>query len=345
MTGTKKSGSGVSSQPQNVPRFRNALDMNSIKPHQSAKADTFPEVIALGTDVVAAERQGTTMTVNSAKKAVKRHEIHSMNSEGGFLVNFLYTAIIKEKREVIYDTREGAIDKAWEDEYIIGVWDSPFISNALSGILGQNATKDKVTFDPTNIMSIPKPDITYGLMRDAFTEPQLRVLDRYVDLYNVHPFAISAFLVVECKSYNKNIAYAEIQAQRAGAALVCAQRQINHLTNCLHDKGEMDLRSIVFSLCIDLNCAKLNVHFITIQKDGLRYHHHNIKGYSFVQRNSFEDLRHDLWNIMDWGFGPHKEHVIRTLDILKNIDADKIWPAEQASNAKSTNEKTPSTTT
>ena len=29
--------------------------------------------------------------------------------------------------------------------------------------------------------------------------------------------------------------------------------------------------------------------------------------------NFFEDLRHDLWNVMDWGFGSHKKRVFETL--------------------------------
>ncbi|KAG6997583.1 hypothetical protein G7Y79_00039g075450 [Physcia stellaris] len=323
-----KSASGASSQPHNIPRLRNALDLNSIKPHKSTDADTFREVIDLGKNIIKTERHGTTMTDDSAKKAVKLRETYSTTSETSFLVKFLDAAIIKEKREVLYGTREGVKDKDWVEDHILGVWDSPFIRNALSGIITGNAKKDKTTFDPKKIMSVPKPDITYGLMRDAFMESQWQVLEKYVDLYKVHPMVVSAFLVVECKSYNQSIEHAEIQAQRAGAALVCAQRQIYHLTKTLHDKDGMDLRSMVFSLCIDMTHAILNVHFITIQEEGLRYHHHNIEGYSFVKPNSFKDLRRDIWNIMDWGFGTHKKRVLETLAILETMDAAQIWPKE-----------------
>lgn len=341
-----KSKSGESSQPQNVPRLRHALDLNAIKPHRQDDKDTFPVIISQGKEIIGGEREGITMADKSAKKARTRQETHATNSETSFLIYFLQSAIIKENRTVMYTARDGVSDRCWEEDYILGVWDKRFISTALSGIITTNAKKDKATFDPKNVLSIPKPDITYGLMRNAFTEHELIVMERYVDLYQVSPGLVSPFFIVECKSYGPNIANAEIQAQRGGAALVCAQRQIDSLTNNLQDQDKMDTRSMVFSLCLDTNSAFLNVHYITIQEDGLRYHHHKVKGYTFVNEGSFEALRHDIWNIMDWGFGAHKQRIRDSLAILDKLDANEIWPKEKAIRKDSSSKATtPSTTT
>ena len=37
---------------------------------------------------------------------------------------------------------------------------------------------------------------------------------------------------------------------------------------------------------------------------------------STTKARAGEALRHDLWNIMDWGFGTHKKHVVEALIVL-----------------------------
>ena len=272
------------------------------------------------------------MSDKSAQKAKKIWHQNTDRNEASFLINFLAFSVIKDNRHVQALDKEGEEDRDWLDDGVLGVWSQPFISDCM-GVIVNAKNLDKMSSDPAKACAIPVPDISYGLVRSEFNPKDLELMEYLIDLYQVCPELISVFFFIEGKSFQMSINYAEVQTQRGGSGLTCAQRQIHHLLDMLKDENGVDKLSRVFSLALDNNQAWLNVHWITYEGEGdsqeLYYRHHRIRLYHLQQPADVEALRRDIWNIMEWGYTEHKTNVMATLEKLRKVpDISKLWSQE-----------------
>src|SRR5205085_2916226 len=78
-------------------------------------------------------------------------------------------------------------------------------------------------------MKNPRPNITYGLAREAFTREELVVNDLHASIAGISPKILHPFIIFEWKSARGTMENAQCQARRGGAALVHARRQLNAL--------------------------------------------------------------------------------------------------------------------
>ena len=150
-------------------------------------------------------------------------------------------------------------------------------------------------------MKNPRPDYTYGLKHPLFTPPHDVVLSPETDLLlEVAPYVHQPFLVIEGKSDKGELAEAENQARRAGAALVNAGRALRKRIGEEDVKGA-DTRTFVFSVTVGPKTIEVWVHWAEVSIAGVVFHMNLLASKSMSDEEALRELRQKLHNILDWG--------------------------------------------
>jgi hypothetical protein len=169
-------------------------------------------------------------------------------------------------------------------------------------------------------MKNPKPDITYGLAPEAFTEEELVANETYAPITGISPRILHPFLIFEWKSERGTMEEARYQARRGGAALVNARRQLNALANCSDSNGP-DWNSFVFSCVLDPNVAYIHVHWCERKNDQLSWYMSKVSGHLVDEEYDIKILRRNIDNILDWG-------VLNRVQEIKGV-LQKIYAQEE----------------
>ena len=317
-------------QPQNLTRLHLKLLKSNMKVHNMDDWDKFQGTIKKCKALIIDESKDAVMSDASAQKAL-RYRRQYLDDETSFLMSFVYGAVIKLDSGALVQDSEGQVDQTWLKGGIFGVSDRLFITSCMAN-LTDKTSRDKLSTDPKVALTIPKPDLAYGFSLFTFSDEENAIMDDYADLFCVCPNLVSVFFIIECKAYCQSIENAEVQASRGTAALMCAQRQLDILTSSLQDENGVDQRSRVFSLCISPQVARINVHWIAANDEGiLKYYLHHVQLYNLERPEEVKQLRRDIWSVMEWGMEIHRPKVLETIEALKSQDADTIWPLEGAS--------------
>ena len=327
MAGSQRSKRTDSSshQPHNLTRLHTQLLMAHMRVHKRTDWDQFQSTIEKCQALVIDESKGPVMSNTSAKKALV-HRDQFLDDETSFLVNFVHGAVIKLDQKALVQSFEGKADTTWENGGIFGVCDRLFITNCMANL--NKVSKDKLTADPSIVLTTPKPDLSYGFSLDSFSVDEVEIIGQYADLFCVCPKLVSTFFIIECKAYSQSIENAEVQVSRGAAALLCAQRQLDTLTSALQDENLVDQRSRVFSMTISPQVARLNVNWIVNNNGTLWYYLHQVRIYQLGALDEIKQLRRDIWSVIDWGQEFHRPKVLQTIEALKSKDRHEIWPQE-----------------
>ena len=294
--------------------------------HNPSIKDDFQETIKKCKALVVDDSKDPVMSDTSAKKALL-HRGQFLDDETSFLVNFLHGAVIKLDQKALLHSFEGQLDKVWEKGGIFGVCDRLFIKNCMVGL--SKASEDKLSNDPKFVLTTPKPDLAYGFSINSFSKEENLVIGDNIDLFRVCPSLVSVFFLIECKAYKGSIDNAEVQVSRGAAALLCAQRQLDTLTDSVQDDKGVDQRSRVFTMTINPQIARLNVNWIVNENGALWYYLHHVEIYQLEDIEEVKRLRRDIWSIMDWGLEFHRAKVLQTIEALKNKDKDASSPSKK----------------
>lgn len=160
----------------------------------------------------------------------------------------------------------------------------------------------------------PKPDFTYGYSESAFTREEsnllslLRTTTEKICLVTDHmPFL--PFWVIEwkAKNTNGNIAVAENQASRAGAAIVFG------MFNLLQALGQPEpgrAQTAAFSLCVDSYTAHLRVHWRSVDQSGeVLYQSDVIQDAMINRKMDVFEIRTTILNILKWAQGERLKSI------------------------------------
>lgn len=169
-------------------------------------------------------------------------------------------------------------------------------------------------------MKNPKPDYCYGIRMDKLDSsqpPDLILSNDIAYLTQVAPGMDHAFLIIEGKSNKGSVDEAENQAQRGGATLVNAGRELLGLTCNKADLAAegADIRTFVFSATMTPQCMNIYVHWAEVihtpraqaqtqsqaQTPHIIFHMTFLRGFHLRDKQNLPQLRAILHNILEWG--------------------------------------------
>ena len=268
-------------------RLRDQISQHHILDHTEADATTFEDLIGLARTNI--DKHRPAMSTIAAGQAMSSHADLKQKGGSQFVEKFLYIRIIEP------------ILKNIDSTGLKPVFDEPLITTSLPEDLHLN---------------IQTPRLSFGLCASQFSEHQQKTISSYASQYLVCPSTVSAFFLIFHNEPPASITHSDTQAARNATALLCAQRQLSILTNCLYDADNVDQLSWVFSLTLTTSEARLNFHFIETSRAEPYYHMHCLRRYDLECIEDIKALQLHLWNVLDQGVQYRRYHVVETLDLL-----------------------------
>lgn len=313
------------------------------------------------------------MSREQAVEAKKTVGEYATRDELTFLVN-LWTILLNGTRQLREESagpmtaaeEEDAINwikRAWKEDGVDANWSSPFPSNSIPPISPTNDVILDKLLALTPKVKNPKPDLTYGISKNAFSE-----LEQAVNAHcscSLTNGLWHEFFLVEAKSAGKPIEEAENQCCRAGSALVFNRRKFNlaamspgksrspqknqtqqQLTPNSKNENPSeassvqpstyprpDMSSFAFSLAVAPITAIMSVHWAEERSsDTVVWHMTDLEMYSLRKLEDYAVLRHDIDNVLDWGCGKRKRDIEETCkEIAKLIPAKSKRKREESS--------------
>jgi len=229
-----------SSSNQSVGQVRDLLERNNIYIQKPDATGRGAQLIRKARNIVEAPRKSI-LEIKTAEELQRLALLHESDNELTFLVNVWGILLNKERwaRKTDHDsiTDEEAIEwieQAWEKDYLKCNWNADFITGSIPPLeFGEDVPEALIKLIPR--VKNPKPDLTYGLTKDAFTTTQ-----QLVNASNGARLSINLdhpALCVEAKSAGAPISEATHQCARAGAATIYLKRKFLKLAKDVTDEG------------------------------------------------------------------------------------------------------------
>lgn len=300
------SKSTSSKQPINISGVRRLFLDNKLKIDDEKAYNDCGAVIRDDVKRIIQGARGSTMKEESRENLHEVCRDFATSNELTFIVE-LWGVLLHKTREVKDLDPQGRIRwiaMAWKADQLRANWQADFVRECVPAISTTDPVYIKLLASLPRIQN-PKPDLTYGLKGEAFTETERQINNTESistilsnDLYHV-------WFVVEGKSSGGTIEDAENQCCRAGAAMVNARMQFNARaapTNVLVLGA--DSHSFAFSLALVPSKAHMFVHWAEVKgQTNVIFHMNLVDSYDFraTTGDAFGRLRHDMDNVLDWG--------------------------------------------
>ena len=259
-----------------------------------------PDFKRMVEDIIKKDRE-TEMQAKSQRAASKTLHMNETQNEKTLFGKLRPLVIPKER--TIKTTKhdlEGelvSICREYDDDGLEILEDCQFVKALVPG-------KDYTSEEKAMGITDPKPDVTFGLRKPEFPDPNLRLPNGIQALLGVAPGMHHAFFVIEHKSIEESIGLAEVQATRDGAVLVKARMLLHqHIQPAGYvQQIGADHSSFVFSCAWIPDNAKIYVHWFEKLASGIELYHMNLL-YEYLMRRPEEMklFRRHVQNIMDWG--------------------------------------------
>jgi hypothetical protein len=171
----------------------------------------------------------------------------------------------------------------------------------------------------------PKPDLAFGYSDQAFTEDQLESIDLLVDDQFGRSYALPdqglrfPFLDIEFKSQAKNGTHYVATNQAAGTGAIALNGNLE-LTKRSFGAEKFDFNEPqFFSVTMDHEVARINVHWLSAPTDGGKYRFH-VEGLSKHFLDDADGLRavtRAIKNILDYGSDVRLRKLCEALDAYR----------------------------
>lgn len=260
------------------------------------------------------DERGSLMTSASAKKVLEKRQKYEGRNEDTFVAN-VWCNLMKEHRTLEDPDVKTMIIRDWKDDHLDANVNLIFRPTSLENL--------KTSTNPTTVgllnqldrLRIPKPDLTFGLSKEAFTQNQQLVNKARSNLTGISPGIWHPFFLVEFKGGKIPIEEAETQSCRGGAAMIHALRQL--LQEADKPIENADAATLCFSLALTPSIARLHVHWAEFDgNESLKFHQHTLEEYLMRDQDHLRRLRAHVDNIFDWGILRRKREVQEILDII-----------------------------
>ncbi|MDI1493223.1 MAG: hypothetical protein OHK93_005011 [Ramalina farinacea] len=226
---TKESGS--TTDGGSVRGVRNLLARNHILIKDLTAEERGQPLIQKVREIVKGARQSA-MKPETAQELRYLANKHATDNELTFLVH-VWTHLLNETRQarpelLTENTGEAIqwIETAWTHDNLKCNWSADFAPKSIPPITVPDNDPDlKELANDIPTISNPRPDLAYGLEKDAFTEMEQMLNTEHGA--RLSPNMEHPFLVVEAKSCSGPIEEAENQCARAGSAMVSLTRRFN----------------------------------------------------------------------------------------------------------------------
>ena len=243
-------------------------------------------------------------------------------------------------------------ERKWDKDFLKAKWCADLESSTVPRLCPMTSTQGDKTLLAAVLknyprIATPRPDITYGLQASAFTPVERFVNKNFSDFASVGEDCFHPFFLVECKLFK--IEDAENRVARGGATLVNARRKFDAQDPERAKKQTSlgaDLASIAFSLTLTPTQAQLFIHWAEVTLSSslsptvsnspkteldytIIYHTTILSVYRLISpanvlsvltspssEHSFDRLRHDLNNILDWGTLERKKEIKEVCEVL-----------------------------
>lgn len=331
---TSATGESSAYSGKNVSDLKNFLEIHGYyvddENARAANGQFFEEVLA----IVNGDRHST-MKPSSVQRINTSYKRSKNMNEDSFFHNY-YPDLINRTRTIKTSTPEGVSsfeDKAWAEDGLLGATNQDFVTECVAAIPTNGILQEKLVKAYPKVAT-PKPDLLYGLAYEKSwcSDEQFDIIRLNSVFTTPSKLVVMPFMIVEAKGINGRLAEAELQALRGGAALNSTVRGLDAKTGSLPIKDGADNRSFVFSLVLDPDYARLNVHWAEIKRGKpVAYHMHRVKYYIVAQSEDWPRIRHDVDNVLDWGVVGRKTLV---LDMLEKVAVREGAGLEQGSDSE-----------
>ena len=308
------------------------LNCNNFKIDDEKAKQLCPEVIQFGAKLVRRTRHSD-MDETSQQLALKDQNFYAWGNENTFVIE-MWRYMHRDYRDVRTSGDHGSaiVDTDWTTE----AWAVANLGARWNRDFRPESIPLLETSDPTVIkmlnalprVSNPRPDLTYGIREEAFTDRQKNVRATHIRFAEVCPGICFPFFAAEFKGSGGTMSEAIIQACRCGAALVIGVRELLKLAELDRKEPGADTDSFAFTLAMTTTEAHTYVHWAeVILGMPAKYHMHRLRIYSLLKGEDYAEIRRDLNNILDWGL---TERLSDAQRILNAIDAKNFTPPSKA---------------
>ena len=221
--GGASSAVSSSAQTQSVAGVRKLLERNHIHIMSIPAAKRGAKVIEKAKAIVKGFRKSE-MEIEIAHELVEMIIEDKTDDELTFLINVMKvllndTRLVKldQKMDGTHDDVEAWIETSWKKDKLKCTWNCDFVKNSVPPLKFFDEPQLESLAEDVPKVKNPKPDITFGLRKEAFLPAEQLVNDTYgsqLTTNNYHPFC-----VIEAKSCAEPIESAENQCGRAGSAM------------------------------------------------------------------------------------------------------------------------------
>ncbi|KAJ9653447.1 hypothetical protein H2201_009143 [Coniosporium apollinis] len=168
--------------------------------------------------------------------------------------------------------------------------------------------------------STPRPDVTYGFKFLDEEEEHILSLPAVKKLLDICSGSYFPFFTVEWKStwFGGNIASAQVQCARNGAAAVAAMHRLYVQAGL----GPTPADTMHFSMAIDQYCVYFHVHWrYEDEKGRVFWEMMDFDSYTLRKESNIPAVRSNLYNIFKWGRDTRRQCI---KEALANLDIDAL---------------------
>ena len=240
------------------------------------------------------------MNEDSFKK-ISRYMKEYATANAATYIEGLVDPVIKSERTVATKKRDAMgeilfVCQSFEDDEMVRLRDVQFGKGFLPGKMVKKTENQLGLTDP-------KPDFTFGIMRNKRPFPGTAPSDKVKAIIGIADGIDHPFFVIENKGCEAPIDVARNQAIRDGACIVNARLHLNYLAedSWQRPKGA-DMDAFAFSCTWDVNVSELWIHWHeTLDDDAGLFHMNRLGQYLNLNQEHLTQFRHDVHNILDWG--------------------------------------------
>ncbi|KAL8825992.1 MAG: hypothetical protein Q9170_007577 [Blastenia crenularia] len=244
------------------------------------------------------------MRPESAQKIMKNFIEHRGRNEWSSFIPFwikMYKSTAQKEdptgagKETFSDFEEQGLDI---------IYDQLFVQEDAFKIKCDNKA-DQEIIDAIPKVQTPKPDATFGVKAEVFTEQEMVVNTAWMRSAGIAKGIWHPFSLLEYKGDDGNFNLSVLQARAGGSRVVQANRKNRSEAGLLDlETPGIDVSTIAISFCISTTMAKMYVHYAEVSANSSHrttYIMQEVERYWPDRQDGLTALRMDIERIFDWG--------------------------------------------